>query len=217
MARSDITKLIVFDWDGTVSDSLARIAQCVQLAAGEHQLDIPPINDIKEIVGLSLPKAMAQLFPTINEDKAESLRKGYSAHYKILDQKPCPFFPTAMSALTRLKKQGYLLAVATGKSRQGLDRVLRALDMDDFFHGSRCADETRSKPDPQMLNELLAEFSIEPKQAVMVGDTEFDMEMAFNAGVPRVAVSYGAHAVERLQVYQPIACIDKLKDIERYL
>lgn len=109
------------------------------------------------------------------------------------------------------------MAVATGKSRAGLDRVLAALNMQDFFHSSRCADETLSKPHPLMLEELLSEFGLSAHQAVMVGDTEFDMQMAENAAMPRIAVSYGAHHIDRLRAFKPLACLDLFADIKAAL
>jgi phosphoglycolate phosphatase len=109
------------------------------------------------------------------------------------------------------------LAVATGKSRAGLDRVLTATNLTTMFHGSRCADETASKPQPLMLQELLAQFDLNPDQAVMIGDTEFDMEMAVNAAMPRLAVSYGAHSADRLVKYQPLACVDEFSEIINYI
>ncbi len=116
-----------------------------------------------------------------------------------------------------MRASGYLLAVATGKSRAGLDRVFAATELTGFFHGSRCADETRSKPHPLMLQELLAEQGVAPQNAVMVGDTEFDMEMAVNANMPRIAVSYGAHDRSRLLEYQPLACLDNFSNILNYV
>ncbi len=109
------------------------------------------------------------------------------------------------------------MAVATGKSRKGPDRVLQARCLSDFFDGSRCADETAGKPDPRMINELLREFGVQPSESLMVGDTEFDMAMAVNAKTPRIAVSYGAHSKERLKQYQPLACMDRFNEIKNIL
>lgn len=211
------TKLLIFDWDGTLSDSVARISLCIQLAAKDHNLPVPEFNAAKEIIGLGLHEAIAQLFPQVSADMVARFSATYSAHYRDQDQQPCKFFPGVLECLEQLRAQNYLLAVATGKSRAGLDRVLLATGLNDFFHDSRCADETRSKPHPLMLQELLAEHRVRPEQAVMVGDTEFDMEMAVNAGVPRIAVSYGAHDAKRLDKFQPIACLDQFNDIVNHL
>ena len=206
-------KLVIFDWDGTLSDSVARIAISMQRAASDHALPVPAYDEVKEIIGLGLTEAVFRLFPEASREQVFALQTAYSQHYRSEDSSPCPFFPGVEATLGYLKSQGYALAVATGKSRAGLDRVLDSLDMQTFFHASRCADETLSKPHPLMLNELLAEFDLSADQAVMVGDTEFDMEMAVNAAMPRIAVSYGAHHVDRLRAFKPLACLDLFGEI----
>jgi phosphoglycolate phosphatase len=209
--------LLIFDWDGTLSDSVARISTCIQLAAKDHSLPVPDFNSAKEIIGLGLHEAISQLFPQANAEMVSTFSATYSAHYREQDQQPCAFFPGVLDCLEQLRAQGHLLAVATGKSRAGLDRVLLATGLNSFFHGSRCADETKSKPHPLMLQELMAEFQVAPEQAVMVGDTEFDMQMAVNAGVPRIAVSYGAHDAHRLSKFGLLACINRFNDINNHL
>lgn len=207
-------KLLIFDWDGTLSDSVARIAKCMQMAAQEYSLQVPEYADVAEIVGLGLHEATLRLFPSASHYEASLLQASYSKHYRAEDHRPCDFFPGVVETLEDLRAAGYQMAVATGKSRAGLNRVLAALDMEDFFHSSRCADETLSKPHPLMLEELLAEFDLSPQQAVMVGDTEFDMQMAENASMPRIAVSYGAHHIDRLRAFEPLACLDLFADIK---
>lgn len=207
-------KLLIFDWDGTLSDSVARIAKCMQMAAQEYSLQVPEYADVAEIVGLGLHEATLRLFPSASHYEASLLQASYSKHYRAEDHRPCDFFPGVVETLEDLRAAGYQMAVATGKSRAGLNRVLAALDMEDFFHSSRCADETLSKPNPLMLEELLAEFDLSPQQAVMVGDTEFDMQMAENASMPRIAVSYGAHHIDRLRAFEPLACLDLFADIK---
>jgi len=205
--------LFVFDWDGTLSDSTAKIVGCMQRAA--EDLNLPALVDeqIKEIIGLGLPEAIARIYPMVGEGDQKRLRDQYSKRFVEADQQPSPFFPGAMDTLTALRDRGHYIAVATGKSRRGLNRVLGNLQLEGFFHSSRCADETASKPHPLMLNELLAELDCKAVNALMVGDTEFDMEMAQRAGMPRVGVSFGAHSVDRLQAYQPIRCIDALDEL----
>jgi len=210
-------RLVIFDWDGTLSDSVSRIARCIQLSANDHQLPMPSFEQAKDIIGLGLREAILQLFPNAGGDLVSAFAATYSAHYRQQDTSPCEFFPQVLDTLTLLHKRNYLLAVATGKSRAGLDRVLRATNLTTMFHSSRCADETASKPQPLMLQELLAQFDLSPHQAVMVGDTEFDMEMAVNADMPRLAVSYGAHSADRLLRYQPLACMDHFSEIINYL
>jgi phosphoglycolate phosphatase len=210
-------KLVIFDWDGTLSDSVARIAISMQRAASDHALPVPAYDEVKEIIGLGLTEAVFRLFPEASREQVFALQTAYSQHYRSEDSSPCPFFPGVEATLGYLKSQGYALAVATGKSRAGLDRVLQSLDMKYFFDGSRCADETVSKPHPLMLEQLLDEFGLTVDQAVMVGDTEFDMEMAAAINMPRIAVSYGAHHIDRLRTFEPLACLDRFGDIKSQL
>lgn len=212
--RKDDIRLLIFDWDGTLCDSISRIVSCISLAAEDIGVQPPSAEASREIIGLGLVEALERLFPGLGVQQVELLRERYSHNFMSNDQAPSPFFPGVQDSLDRLRESGYLLAVATGKSRRGLDRVLGALGLQDFFHDSRCADETASKPHPKMLEELLAGFQLLPEQAVMVGDTEFDMEMAQRARVHRLAVSYGAHHADRLLKYQPIRCLDQFDEIE---
>ncbi len=207
-------RLLIFDWDGTLCDSISRIAHCIHLAAEDAGIEPPSPQASREIVGLGLAEAMRALFPGVEEKQINQLRDNYSHHFMSKDHDPSPFFPGVQETLDKLKAAGYLLAVATGKSRRGLNRVLATLGLQDYFHASRCADETASKPHPRMLEELLSELGLPPEQAVMVGDTEFDMEMAHRARVHRLAVSYGAHDAGRLLKYEPLRCLDQFSEIE---
>ena len=210
-------KLLIFDWDGTLSNSVDRIVSCIQIAAKEHQLPVPSFDEAANIIGLGLHEAVDLLFPTADRQLISEIVASYSAHYRIADSGPCDFFPYVLSVLTELKGRGYLLAVATGKSRAGLNRAFASSNIDDLFHNSRCASETESKPSPLMLNELLEEFKLSADKALMVGDTEYDMEMAQLIRMPRLAVSYGAHEESRLLKYQPVACIDCFSKIKKYI
>ncbi len=205
--------LVIFDWDGTILDSLAKIARCMQLAAVDAGL--PPCSDdeVHGIIGLGLPEAVMTLYPEAQETHKEALRLRYSHHFVIEDQAPCEFYPGAEETLHALKTGGHHIAVATGKSRNGLNRVLSGLGWENFFHASRCADETSSKPDPLMLSELLDETGYSVADAIMVGDTEFDLAMAARLGMRRVGVSYGAHSHQRLSNHRPEAIIDNLDEI----
>jgi phosphoglycolate phosphatase len=200
--------LFIFDWDGTLMDSTGRIIDAMQRAIAE--LGFAPRRDaeVRDIIGLGLPEAIEQLFPSDPAAQRAVLQASYARHYVAADQQPCAFFPGALAVLEQLKERGHLVAIATGKSRKGLRRVLEQLSMHDFFHASRCADETRSKPHPQMLHELLAELGMPAGAAVMIGDTEYDMAMAQNAGVARIAVKFGAHVAERLALYGPALILD---------
>ncbi len=209
--------LFMFDWDGTLCDSTGRIVESMLRAADD--MDLPAISEasVLNIIGLGLPEAIRTLFPRIADDEVEHLKASYSKHYSELDRNPSQLFDGVEQTLHRLRDDGYTLAIATGKSRRGLDRVLTGLSMQNFFHGSRCADETLSKPHPLMLHELLQQFAKGADEAVMVGDTEYDMEMARNADMDRVAVSYGAHHLDRLQAYDPSLCLHHFSDILQVL
>lgn len=201
--------LIIFDWDGTLMDSAARIVSCMQAAAEASQLPIPSDEAVRDIIGLAMPQVMQRLFP-----QAPQLHEVFFAHYRRqfinADQTPSPLFASIPQLLERLAAEDYLLAVATGKSRAGLQRALQGTATEQYFVTSRCADEAHSKPHPQMLLDILDQLGVEPQRALMVGDTEYDMVMAHNAGVAAVAVSYGAHDVARLHALQPRACFDDL-------
>lgn len=205
--------LFIFDWDGTLIDSAARIVAAMQGAAAELEVDVCGAEQVRNIIGLGLPEAILELYPQLPADGRQALQAAYSRHYVAADQQPCDWFPTVRNTLLQLKEEGCVLAVATGKSRRGLRRVLEQLDMLDFFHATRCADETQSKPHPQMLHELLEELAMPVERAVMIGDTEYDMAMAEAAAMPRIAVSYGAHAVERLLPYRPKLVVDEFSQL----
>ncbi len=205
--------LFIFDWDGTVSDSTTKIVSCMQNAAAELALEPLSGDVVKDIIGLSLMNAAGVLYPGLSAEVRQSLCDAYSRHYLLADHIPAGLFPHVRETLCALRDRGHLLAVATGKSRRGLDRVLHSLEMGDLFHSTRCADETASKPSPLMLFQLLEELQVSPDQAVMIGDTEFDMDMARQADVRRIGVSYGAHAAERLHQYELEACVDCFSEI----
>lgn len=206
--------LFIFDWDGTLSDSKAKITTAMQLAA--QDMGWVPLDDhhIHNIIGLGLPEAIHRLYPDVELPDRHLLRDAYATHFLSLDERrPSDFFPGVMDTLERLKVDGHILTIATGKSRKGLDRIFGVLGVADFFHATRCADETASKPDPLMLEELLIEFGEVPGGAVMIGDTEYDMEMAQRINMPRIAVSYGAHHIDRLHRYQPELCLDQFDQL----
>lgn len=205
--------LFIFDWDGTLIDSTGKIIRCMREAINTLQLEDRSDHEVKQIIGLGLPEAIRQLFPDISDADLQRLRELYSANYVEADQTPCEFYPGVMAALDTLRGDGHHLSVATGKSRRGLNRVLGNLEMVDYFDASRCADETASKPHPLMLHQLLKELQVRPEEAVMIGDTEFDLEMANNAGIDGIGVSYGAHNLERLRACNPVQCIDHFDEL----
>ncbi len=175
-----------------------------------------PLADhlIHNIIGLGLPEAILYLYPAVGVVERAQLRERYAENFLRLDeQKASDLFPLVNETLSILRAQGHLLTIATGKSRKGLDRILGVLGMDSYFDATRCADETASKPSPLMLEELLQEFNLQASDAVMIGDTSYDMEMARNINMPRIAVSYGAHQVDRLYPYGPELCVDRIDEI----
>ena len=189
----------------------------MRLSAETLGYKVPSMDSAADIIGLGLHEAVRTLFPLLDDADVESFAKQYSLNFRVHDQTPSNLFPKVAEVLASLKESDYLISVATGKSRAGLDRVLSALNMMDIFDGSRCADETLSKPDPLMLRELLDQFELTAGEALMVGDTEFDLDMAHRAGIPSIGVSYGAHSKDRLLQYNPIAIIDEFISLKRYI
>ncbi len=210
-------KLVIFDWDGTLMDSIARIVSSMQAAASCCNLNIPTTTAVKEIIGLSLPKALELLFPEGSEAQLSAMLVQYKHQYVEGDNTPAPLFDNALTLLNALKLENKLLAVATGKGRQGLQRVFSTTETEHFFHASRCADEARSKPHPQMVLSLLEELDILPEHAVMIGDTSHDMAMAKAAGVDRIGITLGVHDREVLNHYQPKAVVDSLTELQQIL
>jgi phosphoglycolate phosphatase len=205
--------LYIFDWDGTLCDSLAKIVHCTQAAALEMGLPAPDEEAVKNIIGLSLRPAIQQIFPGVEEAELKVLLENYSKHFIADRERGMDFYPGVRQTLDALLEQGHYLAIATGKSRRGLDRILGDMGLEHYFHSSRCADETQSKPHPQMLSELLDEFAVEAEGAVMIGDTEYDMDMARQLSMPRIAVSYGAHHIDRLRPFEPVMCLDQMDQL----
>jgi len=210
-------KLIIFDWDGTLMDSVARIASSMQASAKIINLEVPTFEQAKQIIGLSLPKAIPILFPNCTDKQKMLLIEQYKHHYVEINTTPTPMFANALNLLSELKQNNKLLAVATGKARVGLQRVWQASGTEHFFHASRCADESLSKPNPDMINSLLAELDIKAHEAVMIGDTSYDMEMGQRAGVDRIGVTFGVHDHLVLSQHQPMAIVDSLVDLQRLL
>jgi phosphoglycolate phosphatase len=202
--------IIIFDWDGTLCDSVEQIVAAMQAAASELGLDAPEPQAVRNIVGLGLPQAILVLFPRLDEPARTTIAEAYSRHYVNADQGPAALFSGALETLHALRNRGFELAVATGKSRRGLNRVLAGLGLGDFFEATRCADETRSKPHPLMLEEIMRERGKAATEVVVVGDTEYDLEMARNAGAASIGVSFGVHDSERLNRHQPLAIVDEL-------
>lgn len=206
-------RLVIFDWDGTLVDSTGRIVECMQRAARDLSLPGLETEAVRRIIGLGLPEAIRSLYPEIDEAGVSALRSRYGEHFVAAEQEPSPFYPGVEPLLGRLRAEQMLMAVATGKSRQGLDRVWAKTGRGRWFHASRCSDEARSKPHPAMVHDLLEVLRVEPHEAVVVGDTTFDLEMAHAAGVDAVGVSYGAHPPGLLRSTSPVAILDGIEEL----
>ncbi len=203
--RAKPFELVIFDWDGTLMDSVGQISASLVWAAAQHGIELSA-DAAKNIIGLGLPEAMAVLFPD-HPALQPQIQADYSRHY-VAHSAEQRLFDGAEALLDDLQAGGVRLAVATGKSRVGLDRVLAQSGQTHRFEVTRCADETRSKPNPLMLAEILHATGVQPEQAVMVGDTTYDLDMAHRIGMPRVGVTYGVHRAVDLQAFNPIALVD---------
>ena len=210
-------KLLIFDWDGTLADSIGRIVTAMQGAARRAGRAERDARAVKGIIGLGLPEAILTLYPDMTPEQVVAFRQHYADLYIAMDAEPSPLFAGVRESLEAFRAQGYLLAVATGKARRGLDRVLKAHGWESFFDITRAADETASKPDPLMLNQILAHCDVGPGQALMVGDASFDLLMARNAGIDSVAVGYGAQPMERLLAFEPRLAIDSFPELRTWL
>ncbi|WP_180093251.1 MULTISPECIES: HAD-IA family hydrolase [unclassified Acinetobacter] len=207
-------KLVIFDWDGTLFDSVGQIVESLKFAADQFSQPLTDA-DAKSIIGLGLPEVAQRLFPTVPELHSDILQS--YADYYVAHSKGDIWFEGVADMLQELRDAGLQLAVATGKSRKGLDRVLAQTQSHELFCATRAASETKSKPDPLMLAEILAETGLRADQAIMVGDTSYDLEMALNIQMPRVGVSYGVHTVETLQCFQPLHIAHSVGDLTEFL
>ncbi len=194
--------LVVFDWDGTLSDSTAIIVRCIQAAVLDVGGARPSDTAASYVIGLGLMQALAHAAPDVPVEKYPQLGARYRHHYQA-HQHDISLFEGVLPLLSELKTRGHQLAVATGKSRRGLNDALQAAELKGVFDGSRTADETAGKPDPRMLQELMAEFDVRPERLLMIGDTTHDLQMALNAGCASVGVSYGAHEQQALHPLAP--------------
>ncbi|MES9971810.1 MAG: HAD-IA family hydrolase [Candidatus Thiodiazotropha sp.] len=210
-------ELLIFDWDGTLMDSEAHIIECVEAAVRDLKLPLPSQDAIRDIIGLGLHEAVNTLFPGSREGLDLEMAARYRVHFFKDNTTPSQLFEGTREVLQGLLQQGYMLAVATGKGRKGLDYALQSTGLGELFHLTRCADETFSKPHPEMLNQILEQTGVEPQQALMIGDTEYDLEMAVNAGIPSLGVTYGTHSLERLLKHKPLACVDRVTEIPLWL
>ena len=207
-------QLLVFDWDGTLADSQACIIDAMQLASSEAGMQKPDDTQIRDVIGLSLEIAIEKLFSEADEKMVKRIADRYREYYFSTSTSSVLVFE---GVVEKLNQEDYFLAVATGKSRRGLDRSLSDTGLEQYFHTTRCADETISKPHPQMLIEIIDFFGLEAADALMIGDSEYDLQMANNADTGSVAVSYGVHNIERLQQCDPLGIIHNITELSDYL
>jgi len=208
-------KFIVFDWDGTLMDSEAQIVSCLHAAIAD--LGLEPMDDdtVKNVIGLGLREAIDTLVPGRNDQFHQTFVEFYRTHW--FQSGKSALFEGAREVLDIIRQQDMLLGIATGKARRGLKRVLDETGLEPLFHATRCADEAHSKPHPQMLLDMMQELGVGPEETIMVGDTEYDMEMATNAGTGKVAVRSGVHSAERLQQHAPLVCLDRVADMPGWM
>jgi phosphoglycolate phosphatase len=208
--------LIVFDWDGTLFDSTALIVRCIQAACADLGLPVPSERDAAYVIGLGLHDALQHVVPGLPAERYPELGLRYRHHY-FARQHELVLFEGSLDMLQALKQRHHWLAVATGKSRRGLDEALRTVQLQGLFDGTRTADETASKPHPRMLQELMREFGVDPGRTLMIGDTTHDLQLAANAGTASVAVSYGAHDTEPLRAFNPHHVAGSVAELRQWL
>ncbi len=208
--------LIVFDWDGTLFDSTALIARCIQSAAADLGLPVPSDESASHVIGLGLTEALQHAVPSLPASRYPELGQRYRQHY-VARQHELVLFPGTLELLHALKARNHWLAVATGKSRRGLDEALQTVQLKGLFDATRTADETAGKPHPRMLHELMAELDVPPARTLMIGDTTHDLQLARNAGTASVGVSFGAHAPENFAAFGPLHVAHTTDDLADWL
>ena len=208
-------RLIVFDWDGTIIDSAATIAECIRESARDMGLPVPTVEQASHVIGLGLHDSLRMAVPELQSEQYPQFVANYRRHFLAREDAMSLF--SGMKELLIDLKRNHLLAIATGKSRRGLDRALAATGVGGFFSASRCADETNPKPHPAMLLELMEELGFPKSQMLMIGDTSHDLEMARAAEVDSVAVTYGAHSEEGLRACQPLDCFSTVSSLSAWL
>jgi phosphoglycolate phosphatase len=208
--------LIVFDWDGTLFDSTRLIARCIQSACADVGTPVPSDRDASYVIGLGLGDALRHAAPELERERYGELAERYRHHY-FARQDEIVLFDGTFEMLLALKARNHWLAVATGKTRRGLDQALAGSPLAGLFDATRTADETRGKPDPLMLVELMRELGAAAERTLMVGDTTHDLQLADNAGCASVAVSFGAHAHEAFASHAPLYIARSTADLARWL
>ena len=213
--------LLVFDWDGTLVDSIERIVTSLQHASKQTVNIQLSEARAKDVIGLSLMEAISKLHPELEagnqQAELKSIADAYRQHYLYDNPVPAPLFSGVYRLLDELREQGYTLAISTGKSRIGLEQSINEHKLADYFAATRCADENRSKPHPEMLHEILDELNFSATQTVMIGDSEHDLKMANNANMQCIGVTHGVHDVTVLKKFNPLICLDDITELSEYL
>lgn len=210
-------QLLVFDWDGTIMDSVANICASLQSAIDELSAPERTFQEQRNVIGLGLSEAVSALYPEASSQFVDDFSDAFRDHFLFRNETPSPLFDRVPPVLQELESAGYDMAVATGKSRRGLDKVLRDSGLIEYFPVSYCAEETFSKPHPKMLEEILIDHNITASQALMIGDTEYDMQMAVNANMHGLAATFGVHSRERLALHNPVGYVDAFSQIPEWL
>jgi len=210
-------KVVIFDWDGTIVDSVEHIADSLQRAAADLGYPSLERQAYRDIIGLGMVEALEQLYPGLSPDEMQAMRERYAHYFFSRQTTPEYVFAGMPDLLADLRRSGRGCSVATGKSRRGMDQALGGSGLAPYFDITRCADETRSKPDPAMLQEIVAFYQVSPEEAVMIGDTRYDLEMARRIGMPAIGVEWGVHGRDVLSAYDPHAIVGTVADLRRVL
>ena len=216
LAMSKEFDLIVWDWDGTLADSTGMITNAIVTAA--EQVGLPTLDPhaARNIIGLGLRESIHALYGDIPAEKAQALAQQYTANY-YAGEAAIPLFEGAKDLIVELNRRGFKLAVATGKGRRGLNLALQHCGLAQYFHATRTVDECFSKPHPQMIDEIMDFCVVRPERTLMIGDSSYDLQMAENAGVQGVAVTFGAQSRDKLLGYNSIEIFDEFKDLSTWL
>ncbi len=209
-------EMVIWDWDGTIMNSTPTIVECMQQSCRDLGMPVPSDQMASHVIGLGIIESIRIAMPTVPEADYPLVLERFR-HYYLGKDHELILFEGIRELLSDLKANGHILAVATGKPRVGLNRSLDNHQLNDLFHDSRTADETRSKPHPQMLLELMEKWAIPAHKIVMIGDTTHDLKMAKSAGVRAIGMTYGAHSTEELMAHEPLACFDNVDDLRRFL
>ena len=213
--------LLVFDWDGTLVDSIERIVTSLQFASKQAAAIDLGEKQARDVIGLGLTEAVSKLHPELDSvqhaDRLKKIADAYRQHYLYDNRVPAPLFDGVIELLNELRDGGYTLAISTGKSRAGLDQSINEHGVADFFATTRCAGESRSKPHPEMLHEILGELNFTASQTLMIGDSEHDLKMANNANMQSIGVTHGVHDAATLNQHNPLTCLADITDLYSYL